>query len=287
MIARVVRLAMLLVCCLCACASVSSADQFVDIAGTRLDLFTYRPPGCTSRVVLVVFHGQSRNAWTYRDSMRFLADRFCGFVVAPEFDQGRFPTDLYQYGGVVGETAGRRTIDLVPPVVAWARGALGAPGLPFVLLGHSAGGQFLSRVAAFGPNGAAGLVIANPSTWVLPSTTVAAPFGLAGTEAATDEGLRAYLARPITVLLGTADVGGGRSLVTRPEAMAQGPNRYTRGVNTFEMARSVAAGHGWAFGWTLGEVPGVGARWGRDVAVGPGCGRGGARAAVRRGLGAG
>ena len=258
MIRYLVWLSMLFISCTAVCAAPRpAADASVMVGGTALELFTYRPPGCKPQLVLLVFHGISRNAWSYRDHAKFLADRFCGFVVAPEFDRARFPNRLYNYGGVTSEAPGRRTIDLVLPLIAWARGAVGAPNLPVVLLGHSAGGQFLSRVAAFVPTGAAGIVIANPSTWVLPSTTTAAPFGLYHTEAATDDALRAYLARPIAVLLGTADVGGAE-LSMRPEAMAQGPNRYMRGSRTFQMAQDVAHSHGWPFGWTLGEVPGVG-----------------------------
>jgi poly(3-hydroxybutyrate) depolymerase len=234
-----------------------AACQTANVAGTDLPVFTYRPSGCNLRVVLLVFHGESRQASYTRDSAESLADRVCGFVVAPEFNEWRFPVGLYQFGGVAGEPPGHRTIDLVPPLVAWARHAAGAPGLPFVLLGHSAGGQFLSRVAAFVPTGAAGIIIANPSTWVLPSTTIAAPFGLGATESATDDALRAYLAQPVTVLLGTADRGFGE-LVEGPEAVAQGPDRYTRGINTFGMAEAVARSRGWQFGWTLAEVPGAG-----------------------------
>src|SRR5580700_5692781 len=144
MIRPAIWLPTLLVLCLAGCA-----DQSVNVAGTQLDLYTYRPPGCKPQVVLLVFHGQSRNAWSYRDATRFLTDRFCGFVVAPEFDAVRFPPrELYEFGRVTKEAPGHRTIDLVPPLVAWVRNAVDAPSLPFVLLGHSSGGQIASRVAA-------------------------------------------------------------------------------------------------------------------------------------------
>jgi hypothetical protein len=69
--------------------------------------------------------------------------------------------------------------------------------------------------------------------------------------------LRAYLALPITVLLG-ADDTGSRDLSMEPEALAQGANRLMRGRNTFAMAESVAREHGWTFGGHKAEVPGVG-----------------------------
>jgi poly(3-hydroxybutyrate) depolymerase len=40
--------------------------QTVDIAGTRLTVFTYRPANCSDPSLLLVFHGNARNARTYR-----------------------------------------------------------------------------------------------------------------------------------------------------------------------------------------------------------------------------
>ena len=233
--------------------------EVADIAGTELDVFTYRPSGCAPRLVLIVFHGVERNAGAYRRHAEPLANRSCAIVVAPKFERERFPRDLYQYGGVVQEAAGQRTVDLVPELVAWARRAVDGPSLPVVLIAHSAGAQFLDRVAAFvpGEGGASGIILANPSTWVEPSLETAAPFGLGGTEAGTEAGLRAYLAAPVAVLLGAEDTGS-QHLATSPEAMAQGPNRKSRGLAAFNAARATAQQHGWPFGWTLIEVPGVG-----------------------------
>jgi poly(3-hydroxybutyrate) depolymerase len=231
------------------------AQEQASIAGTPLTIYSYRP-ACPPRLLLLVFHGVGRNAGGYRDHARPLADQVCAIVAAPEFDKARFPTALYQYGGTAKESPGERTIDLVPPLAAWLRQAAGAPGLPLVLLGHSAGAQFLGRVAAFVPTGAAAIILANPSTWVWPSTDIAMPFGFGGAPAA-EAALRGYLAQPVTVLVGTADTGA-QELVVSPPAMAQGPNRYTRGLNAFHAAQDVARAHGWPFGWALLQVPGVG-----------------------------
>lgn len=227
------------------------------IAGTNLRVFTYRPAGCAPRLLLLVFHGTGRQAAAYRDHATLLADRTCAIVIAPEFDRGRFPRALYQYGGTAREAPGHRTIDLVMPLAAWARAAAGGRALPLVLLGHSAGAQFVDRVAAFVATGAAGIIIANPSTWVLPSVSVAAPYGFGGTASDTDAAVRAYLAQPVTVLLGTEDTGT-KELAMSPSAMAQGPNRLARGLHVVCMARDMASSHGWPLGWRLAEVPGVG-----------------------------
>lgn len=229
----------------------------VTLNDTPLELETYRPAGCTPRLVLLVFHGIARNADAYRDFARPLADATCAVVVAPTFDQIRFPRALYQYGGVAEYPPGRRSIDFVPLLAAWTREHLGRADLPLVLLGHSAGAQFLSRVAAFVPTGAAAIIIANPSSWVLPSTAVAAPFGLGRTPQGTQAGLSTYLGLPLTVLLGGRDTGPAH-LDVSPEAMRQGPNRLARGRRAYAMARRAAAARGLPLGWHLTEVPGVG-----------------------------
>lgn len=238
-------------------------EQSVALPKATLSLFTYRPANCSASFLLFVFHGVDRDAGPYRDRARPLADRLCAIVIAPLFDKERFPRDLYQYGGIVRNGAmakpGDRTVDLIQPLVAWARTAVGSPQMPYVLLGHSAGAQFVDRVAPFTATDAARIVVANPSTWVMPSLAEAAPFGFGGVmpTAIADEALRAYLARPLVILLGEADTGT-RHLATGPEAMAQGPNRLARGRNAFRTARQVAQQRQWAIDWTLIEVPGVG-----------------------------
>ncbi|KAB0633276.1 hypothetical protein WT67_28115 [Burkholderia stagnalis] len=240
-----------------------AAAATAHVAGVDLPVFTYRPAQCAPSTLLVVFHGVQRNGAAYRDHAIPLAERLCAIVVAPQFDAARFPRDVYQYGGASAAHGlsrdPRQPRGLVAPLVGWARQASGIAAPSVVLLGHSAGAQFLDRVAAYGAPDVARIVIANPSTWVMPSVTDAAPFGFGGVGTArdADDALRAYLAQPITVLLGTADTGN-RHLVRGRMADAQGPTRHARGLHAFQAARAAAESRGWAFGWRLVEVPGVG-----------------------------
>jgi len=154
-------------------------------------------------------------------------------VVAPLFDKARFPTWRYQRGGIVSDDGSVQppqswTVNLVPRLVSWITRKQGRADLPYSLIGHSAGAQFLSRVAAYAADGATQTVIANPSTWVRPSLDTAAPYGFKGISdrAWGEAALRRYLAAKITVLLGQEDVGS-RNLaqVRRPR------NRAVRGSN--------------------------------------------------------
>ncbi len=230
-----------------------------DLGGVSIEVCTWRPTD-PPRLLVVVFHGMNFDADVYRDRARPLGEKLRAVVVAPKFDPPRFTVPLYQRGGVAPEGVfvppGRRTVDLIAPLVAWARTACGLPDLPHALIGHSAGGQFLSRVAAFAPTTATRIVIANPSTWVLPSEQDAVPYGFGGTPDA-GTALRAYLELPITVLLG-ADDTGTEHLSSEAEAVAQGATRLERGRNAFAKAKEAAQSLRCRFGWTLSEVPGVG-----------------------------
>ena len=246
-----------------AAAPIAAGDgqQTIDIAGTRMTVFTYRPANCSDLSLLLVFHGVARNARSYRDYARPLADRNCLLLVAPLFAQRDFPGWRYQRGGIVKDGVVQNPSDwsgrLVLALVDWARQQEGWP-LAYSLLGHSAGGQFLERLAAFVPTQAKRIVVANPGSYVFPSLEIAAPYGLgkiyAGAEGEAQ--LRRYLELPLTIHLGEADTRDDRD--DSSEARAQGASRHQRGVNTFNAARTLAQSRGWTLNWRLVELPGVG-----------------------------
>lgn len=229
-----------------------SGEQTVTLLDIPFRIATYRP-NCPPRLILAVFHGGDRDAGPHRNASRDIASEHCAIVVAPRFEKDKFSDAAFALGGVTG-LPGKRPIDVVAPLIAWARTASGQPGLPYALLGHSAGGQYIGRVVAYLPTTAKRIVIANPSTWVLPSATDPVPYGFAGFE---ESAIRAYLALPIVMLLGQKDTGDG-ALAVNKEAMAQGANRLERGRNTFALAQKVAAEKKWKLGWTKLEVPNVG-----------------------------
>ena len=240
-----------------------SGERRLDVGGARLTVFTYRP-ACSDPSLLLVFHGQNHNADDYRDWARPLADRHCMLVVAPRFPKSQFPRWRYQHGGIAQDGAvqdsrewtGRIVVDLAERIQQ-----LEGRKMPYSLIGHSAGGQFLSRLAAFTPTEAQRIVIANPGTHVLPDPKVEAPYGFGGVYArdAMEQQLRRYLGVPITIFLGHDDTDE-EGLSTSPEAKAQGQTRHERGRNAFKAAEALARERGWPFNWRLIEVPGVGHR---------------------------
>lgn len=249
-----------------------TARHTIEVAGTAFELLTYKPPRYADGALLVTLHGLNRNAAADLGYTQALADRHNFLLVAPRFDRERFPTWRYQRGGIARDAGSGAqgsleiapesswTITLLVGIVEQVRKDEGRPDLPYYLLGHSAGAQLLGRVAAFSSTAAARIVIANPSTHVWPTRDVRFPYGFGGLPArlASDEAIRRYLAQPVTLLLGTADVRRDSSLNVSDGAMRQGANRYERGRNVFEAAGNIARERGWAFNWRLVEVPGAG-----------------------------
>jgi dienelactone hydrolase len=242
--------------------AMGSGRQTVDLDGIRLKVFTYRPDGCADLSLLLVFHGNARDADRYRDDARALADKNCLLVVAPLLDRRTFPLWRYQHGDVVRDGVVQDPRDwtgrLVPALVDWVRTQEGRP-LAYSLLGHSAGAQFLDRLAAFVPTEARRIVVANPGSYVFPSLQIAAPYGLGKVYSGADgeAQLRRYLEQPITIYLGQGDVRAD-DRDPSPEAQAEGASRHQRGRNAFNVAKALAQARGWPFNWRLVELPGVG-----------------------------
>jgi len=185
--------------------------------------------------------------------------------VAPRFDKERFPLERYQRGGLVDKEGRvqppeRWTYAAVPRLVERIRADEGRPALPYYLIGHSAGGQFLVRLAAFLPTEAGRIVAANPGSHLFPTRErdFGYGFGALPVELSSDEVLRRYLAAPLTLYLGTGDTLVEANLDQSPAAMLQGGNRLERGRACFAFAAELARARGWTFGWRKVETPGIG-----------------------------
>ncbi|MBL8862969.1 MAG: hypothetical protein JNK02_13305 [Planctomycetes bacterium] len=242
-----------------------SARLDLDLDGTRLEVFTHKPRDWQGQRMLLVFHGVNRNADEYRDHAVVLAERFSMLVVAPRFDAERFPSRKYQRGGILEEdgTAAKPedwTYAFVPKIARGIREREGRPQLAYWLIGHSAGGQFCMRMAAFQATGAERIVAANAGSALFPVRDAAFGYGFGGLPEtlASDAILRGYLAAPLTLYLGTADDREDEWLDTSPPALRQGPGRLQRNRAAFEAARALAAEKGWAFAWSKVEAQDVG-----------------------------
>ena len=243
-----------------------ASSQGITTTGGVIKVFTYRPSLYTDGPLVLVFHGVGRNAEDYRNFAIAVAERFKVLVAAPLFEKDRFPPEAYIRGGLLNPDGTLRpkeqwTYALVPQLLAALRAGEGKPDLPYYLLGHSAGGQFLARYVAFCPTEARRVVAGNPGSHLFPRLDWEFGYGFGGlpAEISDEAALRRYLAAPLTIYLGTGDILTDTSnLDQSAEALLQGPHRYARGRACFEFAQQLAADRGWTFNWRKVETPGIG-----------------------------
>jgi len=240
--------------------------QNIATTGGTIKVFTYRPSLYLDGPLVLVFHGVGRNAEDYRNFAIAVAERFKVLVAAPLFEKDRFPPKAYIRGGLLDKNGALRpkeqwTYALVPQLLAALRAGEGKPALPYYLLGHSAGGQFLERFAAFCPTEARRIVAGNPGSHLFPRRDwdFGYGFGKLPAELSDDVALQRYLAAPLTLYLGTGDIlTDTDNLDQSPEAEQQGTCRLARGRACFAFAQKLATERGWAFNWRKVETPDIG-----------------------------
>ena len=231
--------------------------------GEPLSVFTYKPATYKDGPILVVFHGVKRNAEDYRNFAITMGERFKAIIVTPMFDTARFSSSRYQRGGIMKsdkvQPQEKWTYSMIPGIVDHVRKIEQNNSIPYYLIGHSAGGQFLVRMAAFLPGEAKRIVAANPGSDLFPTTAQKFGYGFGGLPEAlsNNEVLKSYLAAPLTLYLGTDDIRPEHNFDESAEGMVQGKSRLERGRNCYAFAKALAKKNGWAFNWIKVETPGI------------------------------
>ena len=237
--------------------------QFVDKRGQAdrpLDVYTYRPKRCDSKCPIVfVMHGVKRNGSQYRDDWELIADKYRILVVAPTFHQKLWPrAAAYNLGDLEAQSDREK----------WAYSAIehlfdevrdGHNG--YAIFGHSAGGQFVQRMALFRPdNRATVMAAANPGWYTMPEwrsdkAADSFPYSLVGSRVGVAE-LRQALGKRFILLAGEKDNDpDDENLNKSSGAMKQGETRVERAENFFKAATTAANDLGVKLAWEFVEVP--------------------------------
>ena len=234
-----------------------------DFDGTVLQLYSYKPATYAGEGFILLLHGASRAAESYRDNAMRMADTSKRLVIVPLFDQERFPNRRYQEGGVFREDGSladpdERTYAFIPKLVSYIRGREGDAQLPYLLAGFSAGSQFVSRMAAFIDLDAERLITMAGGSVMFPTRDMEFGLGFGGLpdELSNDERIERYLALPMTIYIGTADTATAQ--LPMGEAYAQGVHRYSRNIRWFNVAMDLAYERKWPFNWRLVIADGPG-----------------------------
>lgn len=238
----------------------------VDIERTRRVTVHISLPDQTSKTapVLVVMHGNTRNAGTYHRRWQPHARAHGAVLVTPEFSRRDWPrTRHYHQGNLL--TAVRS----IKPRAVWSFTAMeraveiaariaGVEGTQFYLYGHSAGGQFVHRyVMATGGARVIRAVAANAGWYTWPSPEKLYPYGVAPRDSYRWDWKNMF-STSLTILLGENDNDPeSKSLRRTAAVMFQGRHRLERGHRFFAAARALSAGKGTDFNWRLETVPGV------------------------------
>lgn len=225
-------------------------------------VYTYRPRQCDSTCPIVfVMAGAKRDASHYRDYWELAADRHGFIVIAPELSQQHWPRAAAYNLGDVAATDDREKWAFA--VVEHLFDEMRDGQKDYRIFGHSAGAQFVQRMALFRPdNRAAVMVAANPGWYTMPEWrkdkgAESFPYSLVGAKVGEAE-LRQALGKRVILMVGEKDSDpDDENLNQSAGAKKQGDGRVERGENFFKAATAAANELGVKLAWELVEVPDV------------------------------
>lgn len=229
----------------------------------EIRVWYHRPADLRADAAIVfVMHGTGRTAQNYRKYWIPIAEERRFVLLVPEFSRAQFPNDynlerLSRPDGtpVPAEQWPYAAIEKIFDAV---RRDSGFTASSYDIYGHSAGAQFVHRLAFLVPGARYRVaVVANAGWYTMPDFGSAFPYGLGGAPV-TAESLARVLGRRIVVLLGDRDVDPHHPDLRRtPEANLQGEHRYARGQAFFARAKRAAEELAVPFAWELHTAPGV------------------------------
>ncbi|WP_209347456.1 hypothetical protein [Pontixanthobacter sp. CEM42] len=235
--------------------------------GPDLPIWAYVPEGVDRKTAPIMFllHGAKRDPRRYLEEWVQFADEDGFIIIAPEFAKSSFPDSLsynlgnvWAKGGKTVNPEGVWSFSAIEPVFDQVVASIGSNQKSYTLYGHSAGSQFVHRFLVAKPKARVGRYLAANAGWyTMPDREITFPYGL-GELGVTDDEVRAMLAKDVVVLLGDQDTNTKHDSLRRtPEAMAQGPHRFARGLSYFNSAKALAEEMGTEFNWSYRIIPGV------------------------------
>jgi hypothetical protein len=270
--------------------------------------------GAAAARLVVVVHGAMRNSDVYLAHARAAAGTvdLSTVIVAPQFltqadlagrtdvphRERTLHWDVEGWKGGAPATGPEQisSFSAMDSLLSQLTGLTGPPGRrsrSVVIIGNSAGGQYVNRYAAVGrvPDELVDsginvrFVIANPSTYLYFDTTrpVAVPGGKGintwrygfddpppYVTCPPGESLRRYARRDVTILVGAEDRDGAALLLeVSAAAMAQGANRLERGIHYHHYIQTLTSQAGLPARHRFCQLDGVGHDAGKVLAAAP------------------
>ncbi len=218
--------------------------EFRETAGEQgVAYYLYVPlTAAANAPILVSVHGISRNAFEHVSALAGEAEAHGVVIVAPLFDEARFP-DFQRLGrnghGQRADLALRRVLDDMTRYT-------GRNSERFYLYGHSGGGQFAHRYAMAYPDRIIRYAVSAAGWYTLPDRSMKFPHGMGETKALP--GLRfamhPFLRVPACIFVGARDTVRDGALNKSVFADSyQGRNRVERARHWVEAMRTAARWH--------------------------------------------
>jgi len=205
--------------------------------------YIYLPSHWLPERTIVAVHGIARGAREQANELARLADEYHAIVIAPLFDEDRFPD--YQRLGRQG--LGERADRALQRIITDVEKTLGASLTPFSIFGFSGGGQFAHRYALAHPNHIGRAVIAAAGWFTLPDETEAFPKGTGPCARLADLrfDLDELLEIPVLVVASVLDTTRDATLRRRKQLdKTQGRNRLERARRWVRAMRRAARARG-------------------------------------------
>lgn len=245
-------------------------DSYAPMSDKPMNIYYHIPYNATAESpVLMVFHGNGRDALESRDALIAKANSLDFLVVVPEFSRSNFPGgDGYILGNVFedGDHPSEATLNdesiwtfsLVDPIFESFKELSGTLDNYYDVFGHSGGAQFAHRFLLFKPNAQFDQVIAASAGWyTMPDTTVRFPYGLKDSPVVNTD-LQNLFNLPVQIIVGQLDNNpNSGGLRHTPQADVQGDHRLERANYYYTNSQIIAGNYGFPFRWTYRTLPNV------------------------------
>ena len=220
--------------------------------------------------IVIVFHGEERNAAEYRNIWINASNQYGFMVFAPEFNATDFPGgssyiigNVYQNGNSpTPQTLNDEstwTFSVIEPLFDFIKTKTESNTLYYDMFGHSGGGQFVHRFVLFKPDARFNKAIAANSGWYsVPDGEASYPYGIMDSPL-TSISPSKYFKRELYITVGELDNDGAdSSLRHNPASDLQGLNRLDRANYFYTKSQGYAQTTESEFNWKLYIVPNSG-----------------------------
>lgn len=228
----------------------------------------YIPTQVTAQTpVLMVFHGNERNAIQYRNDLLPMASNQGVLLLVPEFSETYFPgNNSYHLGWMFADGENAATSPLLPSNT-WTFGLPDAifedvrrknllSQTQYDAVGHSAGAQFLHRLLMYQINHRIRRAVVSAAGWYnLPDTSMAFPHGLRYSPYQMPT-LESLFTTPHILQVGLLDNNPNSSALRRDSITdLQGLHRLARAQNYHRLCSLWSLENNRPFAWTLRLIP--------------------------------